>query len=74
MPKAFFPFPVSILIDRWSRKKSERHHADQYHRFAPGRVDCRFLSLVSCLLFYLSSRFYKRDLDQVERISLAAEK
>jgi len=31
------------------------------------------MALVSCLLFYLGSRFYKRDLDKVERISLTAE-
>jgi predicted MFS family arabinose efflux permease len=31
-------------------------------------------ALVSCVLFYLGSKFYKRDLDKVERITLAAEK
>jgi len=31
-------------------------------------------ALVSCVLFYLGSKFYKRDLDKVERIALTAEK
>jgi predicted MFS family arabinose efflux permease len=31
-------------------------------------------ALVSCVLFYLGSKSYKRDLDRVERITLAAEK
>jgi MFS family permease len=31
-------------------------------------------ALVSCVLFYLGSKFYKRDLDKVERVALAAEK
>jgi MFS family permease len=31
-------------------------------------------ALVSCVLFYLGSKFYKRDLDKVEKIALAAEK
>lgn len=32
------------------------------------------MALISFLLFYLGSRFYKRDLDKVERIALIAEK
>ncbi len=31
-------------------------------------------ALVSCVLFYLGSKFYKRDLDKVERVALTAEK
>jgi dipeptide/tripeptide permease len=31
-------------------------------------------ALVSCVLFYLGSKFYKQDLDKVERIALTAEK
>jgi len=31
------------------------------------------MALVSCALFYLGSRFYKRDLDKVERIALKPE-
>jgi MFS family permease len=31
-------------------------------------------ALISCVLFYLGSKFYKRDLDKVERVALAAEK
>jgi predicted MFS family arabinose efflux permease len=31
-------------------------------------------ALVSCLLFYLGSKFYKRDLDKVEKVALSAEK
>jgi MFS family permease len=31
-------------------------------------------ALVSCVLFYLGSKFYKKDLDKVEKIALAAEK
>jgi predicted MFS family arabinose efflux permease len=31
-------------------------------------------ALISCVLFYLGSRFYKRDLDKVERVALTAEK
>jgi MFS family permease len=30
-------------------------------------------ALVSCVLFYLGSKFYKRDLDKVERVALTAE-
>jgi MFS family permease len=30
-------------------------------------------ALVSCVLFYLGSKFYKRDLDKVEKVALAAE-
>ena len=30
-------------------------------------------ALISCVLFYLGSRFYKRDLDKVERVVLTAE-
>ena len=30
-------------------------------------------ALVSCVLFYLGSKFYKRDLDKVEKVPLAAE-
>jgi predicted MFS family arabinose efflux permease len=30
-------------------------------------------SLISCVLFYLGSRFYKRDLDKVERVALTPE-
>lgn len=30
-------------------------------------------ALISALLFYLGSRFYKRDLDKVERVALTAE-
>ena len=33
-----------------------------------------FAALVSCVLFYLGSKFYKRDLDKVERVTLTAEK
>ncbi len=32
------------------------------------------MALISFLLFYLGSRFYKRDLDKVERIPLTAER
>jgi len=31
------------------------------------------MALVSCLLFFLGSKFYKRDLDKVEKITLTAE-
>jgi MFS family permease len=31
-------------------------------------------ALVSCVLFYLGSKFYKRDLEKVERVALTAEK
>jgi predicted MFS family arabinose efflux permease len=31
-------------------------------------------ALVSCVLFYLGSKFYKRDLDKVEKVALTAEK
>ena len=30
-------------------------------------------ALISCILFYIGSRFYKRDLDKVERIALIPE-
>ncbi len=30
-------------------------------------------ALVSCVLFYLGSKFYKRDLDKVEKVALTAE-
>jgi dipeptide/tripeptide permease len=30
-------------------------------------------ALISCILFYLGSKFYKRDLDKVEKVTLAAE-
>jgi MFS family permease len=30
-------------------------------------------ALISALLFYIGSRFYKKDLDKVERVALAAE-
>jgi predicted MFS family arabinose efflux permease len=33
-----------------------------------------FAALVSCVLFFLGSKFYKRDLDKVERVALTAEK
>ena len=32
------------------------------------------MAVLSCILFYLGSRFYKRDLDKVERVALTAEK
>jgi predicted MFS family arabinose efflux permease len=32
------------------------------------------MALISFVLFYLGSRFYKRDLDKVERVALTAEK
>ena len=31
------------------------------------------MALISCILFYIGSRFYKRDLDKVERIALIPE-
>ena len=31
-------------------------------------------AVVACVLFYLGSRFYKRDLDKVEKVALTAEK
>ncbi|MDO9229310.1 MAG: MFS transporter [Syntrophales bacterium] len=31
------------------------------------------MALISCVLFYLGSRYYARDLDKVERVSLTAE-
>ncbi len=31
------------------------------------------MTLISCVLFYIGSRFYKRDLDKVERIALIPE-
>jgi len=31
-------------------------------------------ALISCVLFYLGSRFYKQDLDKVERVVLTPEK
>ncbi len=33
-----------------------------------------FAALISCVLFYLGSRFYKGDLDKVEKVALSAEK
>jgi dipeptide/tripeptide permease len=30
-------------------------------------------AVVSCVLFYLGSRFYKRDLDKVEKVAMTAE-
>jgi dipeptide/tripeptide permease len=30
-------------------------------------------ALISCLLFYLGSRYYKRDLDKVEKVALIPE-
>jgi dipeptide/tripeptide permease len=30
-------------------------------------------ALVSCVLFYAGSRFYKKDLDKVEKVALRAE-
>jgi hypothetical protein len=30
-------------------------------------------ALISALLFYIGSRFYKKDLDKVERVALTAE-
>lgn len=32
------------------------------------------MAVLSCILFYLGSRFYKRDLEKVERVALTAEK
>ena len=32
------------------------------------------MAVLSCILFYLGSRFYKQDLDKVERVALTAEK
>jgi dipeptide/tripeptide permease len=31
------------------------------------------MALISCVLFYLGSRFYRRDLEKVERIALTPE-
>ncbi|MEW6334096.1 MAG: multidrug DMT transporter permease, partial [Thermodesulfobacteriota bacterium] len=31
-------------------------------------------ALVSCVLFYLGSRYYKRDLEKVERVALTPER
>ena len=31
------------------------------------------MTLISCVLFYIGSRFYKRDLDKVERVALIPE-
>jgi len=33
-----------------------------------------FAALISCVLFYAGSKFYKKDLDKVERVALTAEK
>jgi predicted MFS family arabinose efflux permease len=32
------------------------------------------LALISCILFYMGSRFYKRDLDKVDRVALIPER
>ena len=31
------------------------------------------MALISCILFFFGSRFYKRDLDKVERVALTPE-
>jgi len=47
--------------------------SDRYGIAPALKIACS-MALISFLLFYLGSRFYKRDLDKVERIALAPEK
>lgn len=46
--------------------------SDRYGILAALKI-ASMMALISCVLFYIGSRFYKRDLDKVERIALIPE-